>query len=191
MERTIDNEMQRRLSRLELALTRSKLGDPLLFLLPYRQQLADLEDKIVALAERGLRRRTDHLLSVKAALEKQNPSVRLIQNGASLKEITIRLRMAARTRTSDAATRLAAMKTRLRSAGSAATSPLERRLAIGRQQLLSNDPHAVLERGYAIVTYGGQTLKDSQGVPVGATIEARLARGTLDARVERREPDGH
>ena len=49
-------------------------------------------------------------------------------------------------------------------------------------------PLAVLERGYAIVTDpAGAVLKRSAEAPPGAAIRVRLARGRLEARVEKSE----
>lgn len=49
------------------------------------------------------------------------------------------------------------------------------------------NPHALLARGYAIVTAGGRALTDAAGVAPGTLIEAQLQHGKLQARVERRE----
>ncbi len=45
-------------------------------------------------------------------------------------------------------------------------------------------PEGPLERGYAIVTYHGEPLRDAKIVQVGTEIGARLWRGSLTARVE-------
>jgi exodeoxyribonuclease VII large subunit len=46
-------------------------------------------------------------------------------------------------------------------------------------------PLATLDRGYAIVSgAGGEILRDAASAPVGTLIEARLARGSIRARVE-------
>ena len=54
----------------------------------------------------------------------------------------------------------------------------------GRLQALS--PLAILERGYALVfDAAGNLVKDAEQVKPGEEIRARLARGTVAARVER------
>jgi exodeoxyribonuclease VII large subunit len=58
-------------------------------------------------------------------------------------------------------------------------------LALARSRLLSLDPKAPLERGYAIVTRAGRPLRDARGVSVGDSIEAQLFHGRLGATVER------
>jgi exodeoxyribonuclease VII large subunit len=50
--------------------------------------------------------------------------------------------------------------------------------------LRSLDPDAPLRRGYAVVTVGERLLLDASDAPVGTLVRARLARGTLRARVE-------
>jgi exodeoxyribonuclease VII large subunit len=59
------------------------------------------------------------------------------------------------------------------------------RLQAVLRALHATSPHATLGRGYAIVTRApdGAVLSDVSGAPPGTEIEARLARGTLAARV--------
>jgi exodeoxyribonuclease VII large subunit len=52
------------------------------------------------------------------------------------------------------------------------------------------NPHALLARGYAIVTIEGRTVRNAAGVAEGALIEAQLQHGKLHARVERKEIGG-
>ena len=57
-------------------------------------------------------------------------------------------------------------------------------------RLAALSPLATLERGYAIVTdTDGHVLQEAAGVPVGATIRARLASGRLTAKVLATHPD--
>jgi exodeoxyribonuclease VII large subunit len=60
------------------------------------------------------------------------------------------------------------------------TRRLERSLAA----LDAENPLRPLERGYAIVTKGGVAVHDAAMLSIGDAINARLQRGTLDARVE-------
>jgi len=58
------------------------------------------------------------------------------------------------------------------------------RLAQLEHQLKALSPVAILERGYALVfDSAGKLVKDSSQVGIGDEISARLARGTLAARV--------
>jgi len=57
--------------------------------------------------------------------------------------------------------------------------------------LSGHDPEAILQRGYAIVeTEDGRLLTDAALAPPGSLIQARLARGSLTARVEREGTNG-
>jgi exonuclease VII large subunit len=54
---------------------------------------------------------------------------------------------------------------------------------IGRLDVQS--PEGPLERGYAIVTFNGEPLRDAKNVEPGAEIAARLWHGSIVARVEK------
>jgi exodeoxyribonuclease VII large subunit len=59
-------------------------------------------------------------------------------------------------------------------------------------RLDGKDPEAILQRGYAIVTRAdGAIVRDPDELEIGALIAARVARGTLSARVEAKETDGN
>jgi exodeoxyribonuclease VII large subunit len=61
------------------------------------------------------------------------------------------------------------------------------RLDQAERQLKALSPVAILERGYALVfDQGGKLLKDSSQVETGDQISARLAKGALTARVEKK-----
>jgi exodeoxyribonuclease VII large subunit len=55
-------------------------------------------------------------------------------------------------------------------------------------ELKALSPIAILERGYALVfDTSGKLVKDSALVGTGDKISARLAKGTLTARVEKKD----
>ena len=60
----------------------------------------------------------------------------------------------------------------------------ENALALAESRLESSDPESPLARGYAIVTFAGRALRDARDVALGDSIDARLAHGSLGARVE-------
>ena len=73
--------------------------------------------------------------------------------------------------------------------GAIRTSLLRKRVRIEQldQQLKALSPTAILERGYALIfDSAGKLVKNSRQVDVGAKISARLANGSLTARVETR-----
>ncbi|MBC5810364.1 MAG: hypothetical protein GIW95_05880, partial [Candidatus Eremiobacteraeota bacterium] len=65
-----------------------------------------------------------------------------------------------------------------------------RRLERAAGTLNGNDPEGILQKGYAIVTHRGAIVRDPAAVGTGETIEARVARGTMTARVETVRSDG-
>jgi exodeoxyribonuclease VII large subunit len=88
-------------------------------------------------------------------------------------------------RVRDAASRHAALFVRLQAAGLEQTRRARERLLPLVRTLNAVSPLATLERGYAIVSMeGGQILRDAADASPGTLIEARLARGSIRAKVE-------
>ena len=87
--------------------------------------------------------------------------------------------------------RLLAREARLAPALARLLSKGAERVRLGETRLDGRDPEAILARGYAIVTHAGRIVRDPDALESGAPVRARLARGTLFARVEREpEPGG-
>ena len=63
----------------------------------------------------------------------------------------------------------------------------EKKTALERlgARLEALSPEGPLERGYAIVTFNGEPLRDAKNVQPGAEIAARLWHGSITARVEK------
>ena len=79
---------------------------------------------------------------------------------------------------------------RLRAAVGKQLESASRRLAVARSALRGLGPQDTLDRGYAIVTGPGDAvLTDAAEVNEGIDIQARLARGTLLARVRGKKTD--
>jgi exodeoxyribonuclease VII large subunit len=88
-------------------------------------------------------------------------------------------------RVRDAASRHAALLVRLQAAGLEQTRRARERLLPLVRTLNAVSPLATLERGYAIVSIeGGQILRDAAEASAGTLIEARLARGSIRAKIE-------
>lgn len=88
--------------------------------------------------------------------------------------------------------RLTSARQRLVTAGRKAVERREAQLGLAVRALKSVSPLATLDRGYAIVSHEetGQILRDARAAKVGMGIRARLASGTVSARVTGREtPD--
>jgi exodeoxyribonuclease VII large subunit len=52
-------------------------------------------------------------------------------------------------------------------------------------------PLKVLERGYSLVEYEGQPVRDVNEVSIGDDIRIRFARGTAEARITKKEEEDH
>jgi exodeoxyribonuclease VII large subunit len=57
-------------------------------------------------------------------------------------------------------------------------------LATARARLLALSPQGTLDRGYALVTLGGEVMRDAAQVAPGDRLRVRLARGAFGARAE-------
>jgi len=88
-------------------------------------------------------------------------------------------------RVRDSASRHTALRARLQAAGLEQTRRARERLLPLVRTLNAVSPLATLERGYAIVSIaGGQILRDAAEAGPGTLIHARLARGSLRAKIE-------
>ncbi len=166
---------------------------------------------------RAMRRRLQEsrtrLAAAHKGLARNHPGARLREHAQRLDELEGRLAFAVRTRLDRArrrhaaadallaraspVLRVAALRLRLDAtrralvaAGRGCLGGPRARLDLALRTLHAVSPLATLERGYAIVTDAdGHVLQEAAGVPVGATIRARLARGRVTARVMATHPD--
>jgi exodeoxyribonuclease VII large subunit len=84
---------------------------------------------------------------------------------------------------------LAGLRGRLDAAGRHTTDAAAHAVALAIARLASVDPGQPLKRGYAMVLRDGKLVRSARDVAAGDIIEARLAHGTLDARVEATHDD--
>lgn len=187
----LDLRLERFTTRLRGALVRSKLADARVFFAPLAQRIDASTTALGNAAAAGVRARERRVRALDLALDAHDPSRRLAERARRLQAANLRLDSAARASverirrtTAEAAARLepAARGVGLRSAQT---------LALAHAHLDGKNPEAILQRGYAIVTYRGSALTDPASVAEGERVEARLARGTLFARVEKKDTDGN
>jgi exodeoxyribonuclease VII large subunit len=176
--------LQRLGARFELALMRSKLSDPALFLAPLAQRLAETEAALGARSENGLQRRRDALRALERRLDARDPSRALAARGTALQAARFRLDNAIAARFARSARTVSEAGTRLLPAVRRLSERSQQRLSLASAHLEGKSPEAILQRGYAIVEHRGRIVRDPAEVTLGATIVARVARGTLSARVE-------
>jgi exodeoxyribonuclease VII large subunit len=126
------------------------------------QRVDEMERRLETALARKLRTLADRAVELRARVERQNPTVKLV---------------VARRRLDSAEQRIQRLATMMISSR---VTPLEH--ASARLQALS--PLAVLSRGYALV-YGpdGTLLRNAGDAKPGDAIRARLASGSVDAQV--------
>ena len=132
-----------------------------------QQRLDELERRLPRTARLALARARERLARLKAVVQAADPAPRLAL----------------------AHQRLDALAHRLPQAWQRRRERDTRRLDALAQTLAAVNPLATLERGYAIVSDAqGRIVRDAASLAPGDAINARLARGTLTARVERSLP---
>lgn len=174
----------------------------------WRTSFARLAQRLAQALRRQLRSDSDYLVAMRRRLALAHPGQRLRQNAQRLDELEQRLGSRVQLLLADRRHQLQSLTTRL-----AQTSPktdvqrlshrhalldsrlrqaLPRRLEALRQKLgtLARtldavSPLATLDRGFALVTRvtDGALLRDADAVGAGDLIDARLANGTLRAKV--------
>src|SRR5438067_968403 len=176
--------------------------------------LARGAQRLTAGMQRELRVNGARLENIRRRLKLAHPGVRLQQQMQRLDELAQRLGAAAHARLHRDLMRLAHAITalvrrspdqlvreyrvrhqgagaRLEHAAGECLSRAQHRLALAQRALNAVSPLATLTRGFAIVTRatGGRLLTDAAAVAPGEEIEARLARGSLSARVTARRQE--
>jgi exodeoxyribonuclease VII large subunit len=179
-----------------------------------RQDVDITARRLTGAARERVRGCGDRLVTLERRLAAAAPAARLAQRRGRFEQVRERLEQgsaavlrrridrvaqyAARLQRADPAARVARATTvvagRADRLDAAMQRFLERRRArfeLIAASLSGHDPDAILQRGYAIVTAeDGRPLTDAGLVPLGSVIRARLARGSLTARVEREGTHG-
>ena len=156
-------QARQRLSRLSAQQVLARIADAVLL---RQQRIDELRFRLTAATTRRQSRLTSQLATLEARLRRHDPGVRLAQSHRRLASAADRLRGLSRDLIQTRRTKLAQASARLE-----ALSPL-----------------AVLNRGYAIVftdsgSHAGAILRDALQTQPGDQIRARLAHGTVTARI--------
>jgi len=182
--------LERERVRRDRIVARSVLADSTRALGSRVQRVSDLGDALGRGVDGRLRAARGVSEALARRLEARAPETRLAERAGQMALLRRRLVDAARrgderrsAACAELAARLAGAFERRAARATAASELLAARLRAA-------DPEAILARGYAIVSYGGAIVVDAAAVPTGARIDAKLARGTLAARVERTGGDG-
>jgi exodeoxyribonuclease VII large subunit len=145
-------------------LARLKRSHPGAVLRQLQQRADELTRQLGAAMQTGILKRQFQLQELRQLLRNAAPAERLASKAGSLTTLELRLGNATRQRLQAAQTRFSIVAGALN-----AVSPL-----------------ATLERGYAIVQTAekGQVLRDTANIKAGDRIEARLAKGQINATVD-------
>jgi exodeoxyribonuclease VII large subunit len=188
--RSADLSFDRRSARLHHALVRSKLVEPRSFLLPLVQRVAELDGQLGAAVRAAANGRLERVRGLVRRLEVHDPSRRLAERGLALGRLAARLDAAEERVLQRARNRRNALALALDPVARVASERFARRLELALVRLDGNSPERLLKQGYAMVTFRGAIVRDPVAVPLGEVVEARLAHGTLSARVEARTSEG-
>ena len=176
-------------------------------------RLHQLAERLTHIWQRSARERRQAVTTLAQRLGIQHPHRRLQERAQRLDELAARLGAAPRRQLVGLHSRLATLKAELsRHSPGLRIQRLRERLARVEERLsrlwhLQHErrraqvhtlaarlhalgPEQTLARGYAIVfTADGNILRDTAGVHSGDALRARLAHGSLDARVEKVDPE--
>jgi len=161
----VRRELRAMALRLDAAERRLRLAHPGVRLAQQMQRLDDLMQRLGAAVRGRSHADSVRLAELQARLAHCSPRHSVQEYGA----------------------RAARLQARLAHAASASIAQLSHRLALTQRGLHAVSPLATLSRGFAIVTGEAGILMDAATVDPGSEIEARLARGTLTARVTGRK----
>jgi exodeoxyribonuclease VII large subunit len=178
-------------ARYVTAVVRSRLAEPRLIFAPLAQRLDEANRDLERAAADARNARDARLRALVRRLDARDPTRRLAERGLRLQRAASALDGAFAAGVVRARRALEASERRLDGAGRETLRGRFQRLALADAKLDGKNPEAILQRGYAIVTVGGAVVTDAAAVASGTPIEARLARGTLRARVERDDTDGN
>ncbi len=189
--RALALQFERLSGRLTRALLRTRLADAGTLLAGRVQRVDDATTALSSTADLALRGRATHVRDLERRLHVHDPRMRLAARERRLHTATVKLDVVAAGRLANARARLFAVQRRLEPAARASASRMGQRIALASAQLTGNDPEAILQRGYAIVTHRGAIVRHPRALGVGDAIEARVAHGTIFARVESEGTDGN
>ena len=136
-----------------------------------------------------VRDRERALHGLERRLNAQTPQSRLVLRAQRITALRSSLEAAARYYATPRRQSLQRLTEHLERLQGTVLNSYRQRVDISKTVLDARNPHELLARGYAIVTFDGRAVRDASAVPQGAIVEAQLQRGKLRARVEERDLD--
>jgi exodeoxyribonuclease VII large subunit len=143
------------------------------------------DEKLASAAERAIWRRRDVVSKLERRIAARNPALSLGLQIRRLAEYNAALGSWPQWALERRRNVVGSRRDRLDALVVSVMSRCGNAFALANGRLNSANPLAPLERGYAIVTHAGGTLRNASDVTPGATIEAQLHHGRLAASVER------
>lgn len=143
--------------------------------------------RLAAVARSSLQKEERSLHALERRLAAQTPHRRLVERSQRIAALRSRLEFAARYYAAPRRETFKRLDERLARMPATLLRPYRELLERRNTRLEGLNPHALLARGYAIVTLDGHAVSDAAAVPEGALVEAQLHRGKLRARVESRD----
>ncbi len=189
-ERALTLRLERARRALDRIEHRSPIADATQLLGQRRQTVDRMSDALGVAVERRLARLRARLTPAERRLAARSPGAMLEQRRGRVTALRAALDRLAADVVPRRRLRLTALAAGVAAAATRNVTREAARLATLTAAFEARDPEALLQRGYAIVTVDGRVVTDPAAAPPGTHIEARLARGTLRARVERETADG-
>jgi len=189
VERALAVRLERARRALDRIEHRSPIADPARLLEARRQAVDALRGAVGVAFERRVTRLRARLAPLERGLTARSPGAMLEQRRGRVTTLRASLERRAADLVPRRRLRVLALANELAAAATRNVTRDANRLAMLKATFEAYDPEALLQRGYAIVTLGDRVLIDAADAAPGTRIQAKLARGTLHARVER-EPGG-
>jgi exodeoxyribonuclease VII large subunit len=190
LDRCVGRSLERSRRELQKIEVRSPLQAPRRLFESRRQVIDVAADDLRSAFEARLRGRAARLAALSARLEKCNPSVQLGRRRERLTMAAYRLTAGVAAVVARERRRLGGVQVRIEPAAGAGLIRRRAKLELAAAKLDGRDPTRILERGYAIVSVDGIALRDAAAAAPGLLVSAKLARGSLTARVETVREDG-
>jgi exodeoxyribonuclease VII large subunit len=163
LQRGVRRRLEEQRERLRWLTGRAALASPVARLSAQAQRLDELEQSLVRALRRRLQEHRERLRWLTGRTALVSPSTRVAQQVLRLENLAQQL---------------------FRASGQIISSRREKLLPLVRT-LNAVSPLATLDRGYAIVTVeGGAILRNAADAAPGTFIDARLAQGSIRAKVE-------
>jgi exodeoxyribonuclease VII large subunit len=193
LERALARQFDQRIQRERLKIERllRRLPDPRRRLGPARQSLASLRAALERAIARRIGEARRELERWRTQLAVHDPQARLSRDRARLRGFGDRLERAMRDFIARERQMVRDLERALVGRGPAVTGARRAELTALAAKLEVLSPLAILARGYAIVLHvpSGRALVRARDAAAGDHVRVRLHRGTLDAVVERVQPE--